>query len=71
MLYLSRMAEFAPLVRQTMACGYWKAGKCNDQAVFHLVMRELPFSGGYAVCAGLAQAVSLLDDLDRGERLEP
>ncbi len=26
MLYLSKMAEFAPLVRQTMACGYWKGG---------------------------------------------
>ncbi len=26
MLYLSKMGEFAPLVRRTMACGYWKGG---------------------------------------------
>ena len=26
MIYLSKMAELAPLVRQTMACGYWKGG---------------------------------------------
>jgi hypothetical protein len=26
MLYLSKMAEIAPLVRQTMACGYWRGG---------------------------------------------
>jgi hypothetical protein len=30
MLYLSKMGEFAPLVRETMACGYWKGG---DRAV--------------------------------------
>lgn len=26
MLYLSKMAEIAPLVRATIACGYWKGG---------------------------------------------
>jgi len=26
MVYLSKMAELAPLVRETMACGYWKGG---------------------------------------------
>jgi hypothetical protein len=26
MIYLKKMAEFAPLVRETMACGYWKGG---------------------------------------------
>ncbi|MGB8958956.1 MAG: acyl-CoA reductase [Candidatus Aminicenantales bacterium] len=37
MLYLSKMAEFAPLVRQTMACGYWKGG---DRTVEDLLLAE-------------------------------
>ena len=37
MLYLSRMAEFAPLIRQTMACGYWKGG---DRALEDLLLAE-------------------------------
>jgi hypothetical protein len=26
MIYLKKMAEIAPLIRETMACGYWKGG---------------------------------------------
>lgn len=26
MIYLQKMAEIAPLIRETMACGYWKGG---------------------------------------------
>lgn len=37
MLYLSKMAEFAPLVRQTMACGYWKGG---DTALEDVLLAE-------------------------------
>jgi len=35
MLYLSKMAEIAPLVRATIACGYWKGG---DAAVEDLLL---------------------------------
>jgi len=37
MLYLSKMAEFAPLVRETMACGYWKGG---DRALEDVLLAE-------------------------------
>ena len=37
MLYLSKMAEFAPLVRETMACGYWKGG---DRALEDVLLTE-------------------------------
>ena len=35
-----------------MAYGYWKYGRHNQQAVFHLYFRENPFKGGYVVSAG-------------------
>lgn len=35
MIYLSKMKEFAPLVRETMACGYWKGG---DRAIEDIVL---------------------------------
>jgi hypothetical protein len=37
MLYLAKMAEFAPLVRETMACGYWKGG---DRAIEDVLLAE-------------------------------
>lgn len=43
-----------------MACGYWKSGMAGHEAVFHLTFRTLPFGGGYAVAAGLADAIHLL-----------
>lgn len=35
MIYLSKMAELAPEVRETMACGYWRGG---DRAVEDIVL---------------------------------
>lgn len=48
------------LYQLTMAAGYWQAGKADQEAVFHLFFRRLPFAGGYAVAAGLADAVEWL-----------
>lgn len=49
------------LYQLTMASGYWKSGKAGDEAVFHLFFRTLPFSGGYAVTAGLGDIVNWLE----------
>jgi len=35
-----------------MAYGYWKQGRADQQAVFHLFFRKNPFQGGYVVTAG-------------------
>ncbi|MCW5805572.1 MAG: nicotinate phosphoribosyltransferase [Deltaproteobacteria bacterium] len=43
-----------------MACGYWKAGASEREAVFHLTYRRPPFAGGYAIAAGIAPAVAFL-----------
>lgn len=48
------------LYQLTMAAGYFQAGKAEQEAVFHLYFRKLPFNGGYAVAAGLADAIEWL-----------
>lgn len=48
------------LYQLTMAAGYWKSGKAEQEAVFHQFFRKLPFSGGYAVAAGLGDVVEWL-----------
>jgi nicotinate phosphoribosyltransferase len=48
------------LYQLTMAAGYWKCGKAEQEAVFHLFFRKLPFAGGYAIAAGLGDVVAWL-----------
>ncbi len=56
-------ALITDLYELTMAYGYWRAGKHRDEAVFHLFFREAPFEGGYAIAAGLHDAIEYLDGL--------
>lgn len=51
----------------TMASGYWRSGRANDDAVFHLAFRALPFRGGYAVAAGLGDLMGKLERFRFGE----
>jgi len=57
-------ALLTDLYQLTMAQGYFLAGRARpgaeDEAVFHLFFRKLPFEGGYAVAAGLEDAVAYL-----------
>ncbi|MBA2538590.1 MAG: nicotinate phosphoribosyltransferase [Deltaproteobacteria bacterium] len=46
-----------------MACGYWKAGTADREAVFHLTYRRPPFGGGYAIAGGIAPAIAYLRSL--------
>lgn len=85
-LYGGSLALLTDLYQLTMACGYWKAGTADREAVFHLTFRRAPFGGGYAIAAGIAPALDYLrtlrfaaDDLtylatlrdDRGELMFP
>ena len=56
-----------------MACGYWKAGVTDHQAVFHVTFRENPFGGQFTVACGLATAIDFLRAFQfRGpERFDP
>lgn len=57
------LALLTDLYQLTMAYGYWRTGKASQEAVFHLTFRENPFEGGYAIAAGLEQAIDYLQGL--------
>jgi len=45
-----------------MAAAYFDAGKAEQESVFQLFFRKLPFAGGYAIAAGLGPALEWLED---------
>ncbi len=61
--YRTGLALLTDLYQITMAYGYWKLGLHSRQAVFHLYFRKPPFGGGYAIAAGLADAVEFIRTL--------
>src|SRR6266550_2366702 len=48
------------LYEVTMACGYFKAGVTDHDAVFHVTFRGNPFAGQFTVACGLATAIDFL-----------
>ena len=54
------------LYQLTMAQGYFRSGKLDDHAVFHLYFRKLPFKGGFAIAAGLEAALELIQSFRFG-----
>lgn len=48
------------LYQLTMAYGYWKSGKADQEAVFELSFRKPPFQCGFTIVAGLAPAIDFL-----------
>jgi nicotinate phosphoribosyltransferase len=61
--YRISLALLTDLYELTMAYGYWRNGVADREAVFHLFFRKHPFHGGYTLCAGLAGAMDILDNL--------
>ncbi len=62
-LYGHSLSLLTDLYQLTMAFGYWKTGKINQEAVFSLFFRQAPFSSGYAIAAGLGTVLEYLEDL--------
>lgn len=62
-LYGGSLALLTDLYQLTMACGYWKGGHAEQEAVFHLTYRRPPFGGGYVIAAGIAPALAYLERL--------
>lgn len=46
--------------QMTMIYGYWKAGLTKKESVFHLFFRKNPFKGGFAIAAGLENAIHFI-----------
>lgn len=53
-------ALLTDLYQLTMAYAYWKTGKAESEAVFHLFFRKAPFQSGFTVAAGLATAMDFM-----------
>ena len=62
-LYRSELAHLTDLYQLTMAYGYWKTGRAEEEAVFHLFFRKNPFKGGYTVACGLSHIIDYLQGL--------
>ncbi|NJO03349.1 MAG: nicotinate phosphoribosyltransferase, partial [Bacteroidia bacterium] len=62
-LYRSSLALLTDLYQLTMAYGYWKSGRGEREAVFHLYFRRNPFGGGFTVACGLEMAVDFLNHI--------
>lgn len=67
--HLSASPLLTDLYQLTMAYGYWKTGRHEREAVFHLFFRTPPFGSGFTVAAGLSDAIDWLQDFkfDEGE----
>ncbi|MEM7785503.1 MAG: nicotinate phosphoribosyltransferase [Planctomycetota bacterium] len=59
-LYRHSLSLLTDLYQLTMAYGYWKTGKSEQESIFHLYFRKNPFNGGYTVAAGLEQAIEYI-----------
>ena len=55
------LALLTDLYQLTMAYGYWKLGRAEQEAVFHLFFRRAPFAGGYAIAAGLRPIIEYFE----------
>jgi nicotinate phosphoribosyltransferase len=55
------------LYQLTMACGYWKCGKAEQEAAFYLTFRRNPFGGQFTVACGLAPVLDFLREFHLSE----
>ena len=59
-LYRHSLALLTDLYQLTMAYGYWKSGRHEREAVFHLYFRKNPFGGPFALAAGLDRVIEFI-----------
>jgi len=62
-LYQHSLSLLTDLYQLTMAYGYWKSERHEQEAVFSLFFRKPPFKGAITIAAGLNTALEYLEDL--------
>ena len=68
-LYSSSLSLLTDLYQLTMASGYWKSGKGEQEAVFNMFFRKNPFKGGFTIACGLEYIIDYMNDfkLDKSD----
>ncbi|GAB3173136.1 nicotinate phosphoribosyltransferase [Telluribacter humicola] len=61
-LYDTSLSLLTDLYQLTMAYGYFKSGKAEQEAVFNLYFRKHPFQGGFTVACGLSSVIDYLNE---------
>ncbi|MBW1897684.1 MAG: nicotinate phosphoribosyltransferase [Deltaproteobacteria bacterium] len=61
-LYKPSLSLLTDLYQLTMANGYWKVDRADDESVFHLFFRKHPFNGGYTIACGLSYIIDFLNN---------
>src|SRR5690349_9295112 len=59
-LYDTSLSLLTDLYQLTMAYGYWKSGKAEQEAVFNLYFRKHPFQGGFTISCGLNSVIEYI-----------
>ena len=54
-------ATMTDLYELTMAAGYWKLGRLDEEAIFTLFFRHAPFDGGFTLAAGLEGVIAFIE----------
>lgn len=62
-LYRHNLSLLTDLYQLTMAYGYWKLSRSDEEAAFHLFFRQAPFGSGFTIVAGLEYVVDALSHL--------
>jgi len=60
-LYRQSLALLTDLYELTMAYGYWKLHRTEEEAVFNLFFRKHPFRGGFTIACGLEYVIDFLE----------
>jgi nicotinate phosphoribosyltransferase len=61
-LYDTSLSLLTDLYQLTMAYGYWKSGKAEQEAVFNLYFRKHPFQGGFTITCGLNSVIDYIQE---------
>ena len=59
---MANLTLLTDLYEITMAQGYWREGKVDEQSCFYMFYRENPFEGGYGIMCGGDQVVNLIEN---------
>ena len=61
-LYAPSLSLLTDLYQLSMAHGYYKHNKHEDEAIFHLFFRKNPFKGNFTVACGLRAVINFIQN---------